>query len=903
MSFSTRLGCKRLRAIGVSNSTANRIVREVAKWVRCNGEEWTVTRLKNFKQAALNLMCSTMPDYKSAYIGHIGIIPKGPFKPLFRAAVGTEAGSIEWIRLLNACMIYSSMVLPQEQPPTEKQWNKFSSAVESSFTEMQILTISDMERTVFSDGTFMEPESRILPAGLYDRMADDSSTVHRPQGEYVSPVGMDWDAVSQALNDGLEAAVRDVADPYFALKYQLNGKRVPGPRNKNYDSREIGKWFLPSFLNPEVLGWIANNLDLSDPIFNALTELGYSDNSILETALTSMDIRLGKGECLVDGTVLSRGVGNISFLQEPGYKLRAVAVINALIQIALEPTKRAVFSALKVIPQDCTYDQRKADPIVQKWLSSGEVVHSVDLSDATSMFPLRLQMEVLRRLDMPDPWIRGLETACTMPFVVTDPTTGRKREIAWTRGAPLGLGATFGVFALTHHAIMQCLRKELHRSGYDPGDYRILGDDVVVRGSALNLAYRWFLGAIGCPVSESKCLSSSLAAEFAGKVITRDVVIPTWKWRGVGDKNFVDLAKHFGHQFLSVKTKLFRPKQVEVLKTIAYLPEELGGLGWNPRGISWRNRMAAGIGIANKLDKVPQQLSKASKDWLRRRSYMLLQSAFSVDPVSKKLYKSSANGEQGEVDKYLKELDFLSAIQAEANMLLTSGVRKAFWERMQRQYGKAVSIPDDVLQGSVNSSTNLPGVDHQWLGEPDRPVGKRCTILSEDTWFATNRLIRDYWYQQEAPLDENDWLFTDRLLSGDGPFEKNEGTTKGRSEAWKVYQDSFIPGSDMEFFEASQLVLWSKRLTGNPKATLKDLRVVRQHVEQVLKKVSWDSLNPESAYYMPEDYRLLGQATSMLLARAMNWVVSEPPQFGILDQYSQSDNIDRAANQRVGCIR
>jgi hypothetical protein len=78
--------------------------------------------------------------------------------------------------------------------------------------------------------------------------------------------------------------------------------------------------------------------------------------------------------------------GKISFIQEPGYKLRSVANPLRIHQMALKPFGDAIYDHVRSLPWDCTHDQTKAHPYIQAQLSAGETAHSVDLSNATDFF-------------------------------------------------------------------------------------------------------------------------------------------------------------------------------------------------------------------------------------------------------------------------------------------------------------------------------------------------------------------------------------------------------------------------------------------------------------------------------------------------------------------------------------
>jgi hypothetical protein len=264
-------------------------------------------------------------------------------------------------------------------------------------------------------------------------------------------------------------------------------------------------------------------------------------------------------------------VGKIGLIQEPGFKLRAVANPNRVYQVALDPLKQAVSGILKNLPWDCTFDQSKAIPFIQNHLKAENRCHCIDLSGATDYFPLSLQISVLKRIFSGlDEYIDLFADLSRSDWNFQDTT------IRWTKGQPLGLGPSFVSFALTHGLVLYYLNNYSFNE-----KFFILGDDVIIMDDTLALKYFTLLKEMGCPISESKTLSSKITAEFAGKIISRDVVEPQLKWRLLSDDNFCDVVKLLGIDSLL----LLRPQQRKVVKAICDIPDFVGGIGFNPDGI------------------------------------------------------------------------------------------------------------------------------------------------------------------------------------------------------------------------------------------------------------------------------------------------------------------------------
>jgi len=253
--------------------------------------------------------------------------------------------------------------------------------------------------------------------------------------------------------------------------------------------------------------------------------------------------------------------GEVHFLQEPGLKMRAIASPYRIHQLALKPLGDAIYDVVKKLEWDCTFDQQKAIPWIQRSLSVGKKVHSIDLTGATDYFPLGIQLETLRILfgDLLD--IKLVEEISRLRW------KSEKGDIQWKRGQPLGLYPSFGMFTLTHGLVLSFLLGK----DYDH-EFFVVGDDVVILDDTLYTKYMDFLSCTKCPWSPSKSLSSENLAEFAGKIVLVDQVIPSYKWRKISNDNFLDICKNLGPQSAVLLTKA----QKRVFDTVKHLVEPVG---------------------------------------------------------------------------------------------------------------------------------------------------------------------------------------------------------------------------------------------------------------------------------------------------------------------------------------
>jgi hypothetical protein len=303
----------------------------------------------------------------------------------------------------------------------------------------------------------------------------------------------------------------------------------------------------------------------------------------------------------VDGELEDIGpnlaVGVISHIQEPGFKLRAVANPLLGFQYALSSMGNHLYSCLSRIESDCTFDQDKGVRDAQAYMRSGGRLMSIDLSNATDLFPFEITEMLLKKMEMNPSDISLFKEVSRGQW--QDKLFGK---VSWKTGQPLGVYPSFGAFALSHHLVAQSVT---------PDFYRILGDDIVIdRGAGLRLKNAYT--ALGVSVSESKSMDSAIMAEFGGRLITRSSVFVQPKWKKISDRSFFDLARNLGPSVVP----LLQPRQRKVVEMFSEVPTDLHpyGLGWNPKGKTYADRVAESQPL---LDLLEIKLEKGSSITVR----------------------------------------------------------------------------------------------------------------------------------------------------------------------------------------------------------------------------------------------------------------------------------------------
>lgn len=550
--FDIKTAYLRLRVAGLTPGQADQICKTVQKWIACNGEEWTVERIKAMKVDLLRFYAGLPPLMTHSWTRHRPDgSPKGPFGCLFR--LSRKQFRTAW----NGIMVYTGIVyMSREARVTTRQWNRMVAAVKRPALDVKVLErgLAQVHQSPFFVSVNVT-ESTGLPLIDYQ----PSPSRRAPKGYRTVP------------------EIEGVVDSLRPL---------------------IGQPL-----------WTTRNWDILSGTVRGLENLIVPDLELnLEFEMKAMGHL--ESEELPD-------MGLISLIQEGGYKLRFAANPYRVYQQALQPLGRALFRALRRVPNDFTFDQTAALPKIQEWIRQDRPLCSMDLSNCSDNLPLDLQLEMLSRYGVGTRWLQFFRDTCRGRWVTTP--FGSPVFLRWTVGTPLGLYPTFASFALLHHNLVQwCFQESGVPLGDDGYPYVIVGDDIVIAHQETGERYRALMESLGVPISETKTLWTKGTAEFIGRVITANAVTQGFKWKGrVSDESFVEFCRMFGPKAIA----LLSPRQKRVISYIADLPEPYG-LGWNPLGIPLVERLTPELETAWSRDE-------RVRTFMRRaaRAYRLLYSA------------------------------------------------------------------------------------------------------------------------------------------------------------------------------------------------------------------------------------------------------------------------------------
>ena len=204
--------------------------------------------------------------------------------------------------------------------------------------------------------------------------------------------------------------------------------------------------------------------------------------------------------------------------------MRVFAIVDWWTQNLLEQLHDYLFSYLRKIPQDGTFNQGAAVTSLQKIVRDGHTtVFSLDLSAATDRLPIRIQIPLVNYLfpGLGEPWGHLLVGRAYTLTVRQDKRVIRKENLFYTVGQPMGALSSWAMLAFTHHFLVQYSANRVGHEGWFPL-YAILGDDIVIADRRVALSYLKVMDTLGVGISMYKSLISGNGSfEFAKRFVYR----------------------------------------------------------------------------------------------------------------------------------------------------------------------------------------------------------------------------------------------------------------------------------------------------------------------------------------------------------------------------------------------
>lgn len=212
-------------------------------------------------------------------------------------------------------------------------------------------------------------------------------------------------------------------------------------------------------------------------------------------------------------------LGKLSLKKEAAGKVRVFAMVDPITQWLLAPLHKYLFSILRGIPMDGTFNQLK--PVYRLLRSSGiRSYFSLDLSAATDRLPLSIQALLLDNL-IPTSYRFGQVWAKLLvdrDYVLKSEEFGISDSFRYAVGQPMGALSSWAMLAYSHHFIVQVAAWECGHPQYKLfSSYAVLGDDLVIADWKVAKRYLSILKDIGveCGLHKSILSHKGQGIEFA----------------------------------------------------------------------------------------------------------------------------------------------------------------------------------------------------------------------------------------------------------------------------------------------------------------------------------------------------------------------------------------------------
>lgn len=227
------------------------------------------------------------------------------------------------------------------------------------------------------------------------------------------------------------------------------------------------------------------------------------------------------------------GFGQFAIKEEAAGKIRVFALVDSVTQSVLSPLHEALFSVLRELPNDGTFDQESSVRRCQeKAIASGKAF-SFDLSAATDRLPVGLTGSIFESLfQIPNLGRVWSDFLVNRDFYFSDKLVSKFDldfdKLRYGVGQPMGALSSWAGLAITHHWIMQYSSALINPSRKSWEDqYEVLGDDIVIFDENLANQYLLVMKAIGVEINLSKSIVSKTKPvfEFAKRTSLYDTLV------------------------------------------------------------------------------------------------------------------------------------------------------------------------------------------------------------------------------------------------------------------------------------------------------------------------------------------------------------------------------------------
>jgi len=203
-------------------------------------------------------------------------------------------------------------------------------------------------------------------------------------------------------------------------------------------------------------------------------------------------------------------LGKLAIKLEAAGKIRVFAISDYWTQWVCRPIQESMFSVLRTIPSDATFDQLKS---VQDFMSRPHsYIASYDLKSATDLIPQQLYTKVLA------PFMGTNTAEAWVNMLVNRDYNFKGVAYRYTRGQPMGTISSWSGLAIIHHFLVYLSACRVEKEHFR--DYIVLGDDIVIGDEEVAQSYVQVCEDYGITIGFAKSFTSNIGFfQFASQDI------------------------------------------------------------------------------------------------------------------------------------------------------------------------------------------------------------------------------------------------------------------------------------------------------------------------------------------------------------------------------------------------
>jgi hypothetical protein len=421
-------------------------------------------------------------------------------------------------------------------------------------------------------------------------------------------------------------------------------------------------------------------------------------------------------------------IGRLGFLEEGAGKVRVVAMLDWWTQCLFKDIHDHIFSLLKEINEDCTFDQIK--PIESFYdINRNYPTASFDLSSATDRLPIRLQSDLLNQImgGVGDLW--GDILIDRDYYIPSDDST-----IKYSVGQPMGAYSSFAMLAISHHYLV---RYAAYQVKYRSPSYCLLGDDIVLgRSKVFFESYRSLMVGLGVKINDQK----SLLSENGNIEFTKRLWTPFGEISPIGSRNIM-MSLKFWYLTPSLILDSFRKHRIssfcQLDNLLLTLPKFLGikRKDWELLVII----LLSPLGIFKLRASVMFDFKSIQKTYLNLNKSQVIESyLIFLLYKSKELFSAKLARDEDYKNWILSGVEFPSMLVCPGWWLILFEIRKDVYKvnTVHKTDGFAISIdfdsadPSTEITDFIERTKVLPGLDININNSGSLAVMKRMVKAS-----------------------------------------------------------------------------------------------------------------------------------------------------------------------------